>query len=92
MNFKNLAMWAVIVFLTIGLYNMFKNPQGSINKTNNKRHTINNKQPTAYNTQQRTNQPPTRMFHHCTNNHTCIKPSTHKFQHQHTPTQPMLED
>ena len=30
MNFKNLAMWAVIVFLTIGLYNMFKNPQGSI--------------------------------------------------------------
>ena len=34
MNFKNLAMWAVIVFLTIGLYNMFKNPQGSINKKN----------------------------------------------------------
>ena len=27
MNFKNLAMWAIIVFLTIGLYNMFKNPQ-----------------------------------------------------------------
>ena len=27
MNFKNLAMWGVIVFLTIGLYNMFKNPQ-----------------------------------------------------------------
>ena len=25
---KNLVMWAVIVFLTIGLYNMFKNPQG----------------------------------------------------------------
>ncbi len=24
MNFKNLAMWAVIVFLTIGLYNMLK--------------------------------------------------------------------
>ena len=35
MNFKNLAMWAIIVFLTIGLYNMFKNPQTSIN-TNNK--------------------------------------------------------
>ena len=35
MNFKNLMMWAVIVFLTIGLYNMFKNPQGSLNKTNN---------------------------------------------------------
>ena len=27
MNIKNLAMWAIIVFLTIGLYNMFKNPQ-----------------------------------------------------------------
>ena len=34
MNFKNLAMWAIIVFLTIGLYNMFKNPQGSINSKN----------------------------------------------------------
>tara|TARA_B100001142_G_scaffold134651_1_gene136128 strand:- start:314 stop:685 length:372 start_codon:yes stop_codon:yes gene_type:complete len=34
MNIKNLAMWAVIVFLTIGLYNMFKNPQGSINTKN----------------------------------------------------------
>ena len=32
MNLKNLAMWGVIVFLTIGLYNMFKNPQNSINK------------------------------------------------------------
>ena len=32
MNLKNLAMWAVIVFLTIGLYNMFKNPQNSVNK------------------------------------------------------------
>ena len=30
MNFKNLAMWAIIVFLTIGLYNMFKNPQTNI--------------------------------------------------------------
>ena len=30
MNLKNLVMWAVIVFLTIGLYNMFKNPQGSL--------------------------------------------------------------
>ncbi len=27
MNLKNLAMWGIIVFLTIGLYNMFKNPQ-----------------------------------------------------------------
>ncbi len=35
MNFKNLAMWAIIVLLTIGLYNMFKNPQGSL-KQNNK--------------------------------------------------------
>ena len=35
MNLKNLAMWAVIVFLTIGLYNMFKNPQSTINKKNN---------------------------------------------------------
>ena len=30
MNIKNLAMWAVIVFLTIGLYNMFKNPQANM--------------------------------------------------------------
>ena len=30
MNFKNLAMWAIIVFLTIGLYNMFKNPQQNV--------------------------------------------------------------
>ena len=27
MNFKNLAMWGIIVILTIGLYNMFKNPE-----------------------------------------------------------------
>ena len=30
MNIKNLAMWAIIVFLTIGLYNMFKNPQANV--------------------------------------------------------------
>ena len=35
MNFKNLAMWGIIVFLTIGLYNMFKNPQTASNKNNN---------------------------------------------------------
>ena len=35
MNFKNLIMWAVIVFLTIGLYNMFKNPQSSISQKQN---------------------------------------------------------
>ena len=29
MNLKNLAMWGIIVFLTIGLYNMFKNPQST---------------------------------------------------------------
>ena len=34
MNMKNLAMWAVIVFLTIGLYNMFKNPQANVGKSN----------------------------------------------------------
>ena len=34
MNIKNLAMWAIIVFLTLGLYNMFKNPQGSISEKN----------------------------------------------------------
>ena len=28
-------MWAIIVLLTIGLYNMFKNPQGSFNQKNN---------------------------------------------------------
>ena len=33
MNFKNLAMWLIIVILTIGLYNMFKNPQNlKVNK------------------------------------------------------------
>ena len=34
MNFKNLAMWLIIVILTIGLYNMFKNPQNlNVNKS-----------------------------------------------------------
>ena len=28
-------MWAIIVLLTVGLYNMFKNPQGSFNQKNN---------------------------------------------------------
>ena len=35
MNFKNLAMWGIIVLLTVGLYNMFKNPQVSVGKKNN---------------------------------------------------------
>ena len=34
MNLRNLAMWAVIIVLTIGLYNMFKNPQRSISQNN----------------------------------------------------------
>ena len=34
MNFKNLMMWAIIVFLTIGLYNMFKHPK-NIQQNNN---------------------------------------------------------
>ena len=35
MNLKNLAMWAIIVLITVGLYNMFKNPKGSFNQKNN---------------------------------------------------------
>merc|ERR1711991_531513 len=31
---KNLAMWAIIVFLTIGLYNMFKGPQSNLRHGN----------------------------------------------------------
>ena len=34
MNFKNIVMWGIIVILTIGLYNMFKNPQGTISQKN----------------------------------------------------------
>ena len=34
MNLKNLAMWGIIVFLTIGLYNMFKNPQSNLRGVN----------------------------------------------------------
>ena len=35
MNFRNLLMWAVIIVLTIGLYNMFKNPQRTASQSNN---------------------------------------------------------
>ena len=35
MNLKNLAMWAIIVFLSVGLYNMFENPDRSNLKINN---------------------------------------------------------
>ncbi len=34
MNFRNIVMWAIIVFLTIGLYNMFKHPQNIQPKNN----------------------------------------------------------
>ena len=34
MNLKNLAMWVIIVVLTIGLYNMFKNPHNLQYKNN----------------------------------------------------------
>jgi len=34
MNIKNLAMWAIIVFLSIGLFNMFQNPE-KINSVKN---------------------------------------------------------
>ncbi len=35
MNFKNLLMWAIIIFLSIGLFNMFQDPE-KINSGNNK--------------------------------------------------------
>ena len=35
MNLKNLAMWAIIVLLTIGLYNMFQNPNSNQRNSNN---------------------------------------------------------
>jgi cell division protease FtsH len=34
MNFKNLIMWGIIVLLSVGLFNMFKDPS-KINATNN---------------------------------------------------------
>ena len=35
MNFKNLLMWAIIIFLSVGLFNMFQDPK-KINANNNK--------------------------------------------------------
>ena len=35
MNFKNLLMWAIIIFLSIGLFNMFQDPK-KISSNNNK--------------------------------------------------------
>ena len=29
MNFKNLIMWAIIVLLSVGLFNMFQDPKKS---------------------------------------------------------------
>ena len=34
MNFKNLAMWAVIILLSVGLFNMFQSPE-NLAKNNN---------------------------------------------------------
>ena len=34
MNFKNLIMWALIIFLSVGLFNMFQDPE-KINSKNN---------------------------------------------------------
>ena len=34
MNLKNLAMWALIVLLSVGLFNMFQNPKNSISTNN----------------------------------------------------------
>ena len=35
MNLKNLAMWAIIIFLSVGLYNLFENPNKNNLKSNN---------------------------------------------------------
>ena len=34
MNFKNLIMWGIIVMLSVGLFNLFQNPD-KINSVNN---------------------------------------------------------
>ena len=34
MNLKNLLMWALIIFLSIGLFNLFKNPE-KVNSNSN---------------------------------------------------------
>ena len=35
MNIKNLLMWAIIIFLSVGLFNMFQDPK-KINSSKNK--------------------------------------------------------
>ena len=36
MNLKNLIMWAIIVLLSIGLFNMFQNPNSRVSETSSK--------------------------------------------------------
>ena len=36
MNFKNLFMWAIIILLSVGLFNLFQNPSSKIDSSNNK--------------------------------------------------------
>ena len=35
MNFKNLVMWAIIVLLSVGLFNMFQDPNRIASEKNN---------------------------------------------------------
>ena len=35
MNLKNLLMWAIIIFLSVGLFNMFQDPQKINTEKNN---------------------------------------------------------
>ena len=34
MNFKNLLMWAIIIFLSVGLFNLFQDPEKIKSKDN----------------------------------------------------------
>ena len=36
MNFKNLFMWAIIILLSVGLFNLFQKPSSKIDSSNNK--------------------------------------------------------
>ena len=36
MNFKNLIMWGIIVLLSVGLFNLFQNPNNLKNSDTNK--------------------------------------------------------
>ena len=35
MNLKNLLMWAIIIFLSVGLFNMFQDPKKISSANNN---------------------------------------------------------